>query len=263
MNATVARKGNARQADRKIRVVAALMRPILLVITKRHWQGQEHIPASGGVIIVANHNSVVDPPLMAHYVWDAGRSPRFLAKSSLFTQPVVGWALRAAAQIPVYRQSREAGKAFEAAVAAVQRGECVVIYPEGTTTKDPQGWPMAAKTGAARIALATGAPVIPVAQWGTEQALARGSKRPALRRLRRISFTAVAGPPIDLSDLQGQPLTATVLREATSRFMHTLTAMVATIRNVPAPPGLYDPAVGARVQLAATQRDGQPGEQGV
>jgi 1-acyl-sn-glycerol-3-phosphate acyltransferase len=242
-------KARRRQADRKISVVAAIMRPPLMAITKRDWQGQHHIPATGGAIVVANHTSVIDPPLMAHYVWDAKRSPRFLAKASLFTVPIAGWALSSAAQIPVYRQSRDASKAYEAAVEAVRRGECVVIYPEGTTTKDPDGWPMLGKTGAARIALATGAPVIPVAQWGTQQALPAGAKLPRVRG--RIPFIAHAGPPIDLSDLQGQPLTATVLREATARFMLTLAQMVGQIRGVQPPEGLYDPATGQRVGGAA------------
>ncbi len=244
VQAPVPLQARRRQADRKTRLVAGLMRPVLMVITHRRWQGQQHIPATGGVIIVANHNSEIDPPLMAHFVWDAKRSPRFLAKASLFKAPIIGWALSSAAQIPVYRQSRDASKAYEAAVQAVHRGECVVIYPEGTTTKDPDGWPMVGKTGAARIALATGAPVIPVAQWGLQQVLPAGASLPRLRG--RIPFTAQAGPPIDLSDLQGQPLTATVLREATARFMLTLTQMVGVLRGQEPPSGLYDPATGQR-----------------
>ena len=85
--------------------------------------------------------------------------------------PVVGWVVRNSGQIPVFRESRDAAEAFRGAVAAIEAGECVAVYAEGTITRDPDMWPMVGKTGAARVALATGCPVIPVAQWGPEQLL--------------------------------------------------------------------------------------------
>ena len=86
--------------------------------------------------------------------------------------------MRSAEQIPVYRMTTDASQAFDAAVEAVQEGECVVVYPEGTITRQPDLWPMTGKTGAARIALAAGVPVVPVAQWGAHQILAPYAKRP-------------------------------------------------------------------------------------
>ena len=90
-------------------------------------------------------------------MYDHGRLPRYLAKAGLFKNKFLGFFLRSAGQIPVDRRRKNAAGAFDAAVAAVRDGECVVVYPEGTITRDPDLWPMVGKSGAARIALATGA----------------------------------------------------------------------------------------------------------
>jgi len=147
------------------RLAALILRRPPMVLTRRDWAGMEHIP-EGGAVTVVNHISHVDPLSFAHFLHDAGRLPRFLGKAGLFSVPVVGTILRGAGQIPVYRESDDAAEAYSAAVAAVRAGELVAIYPEATLTRDPDLWPMTGKTGAARIALKTGAPVIPVAQWG-------------------------------------------------------------------------------------------------
>ena len=115
--------------------------------------------------------------------------------------------LRGAGQIPVYRESADASRAFSAAVAAVRDGECVAFYPEATLTRDPDQWPMVGKTGAARVALETGAPVIPVAQWGPQELLAPYAKKPDL--FPRKTMHVRAGPPVDLSDFAGRPIDAT------------------------------------------------------
>ena len=117
---------------------------------------------------------------MAHILWDHGRIPRYLAKAGLFKNKLLGFFLRSAGQIPVHRSSKDAAGAFDAAVAAVRAGKCVVVYPEGTITRDPGLWPMVGKSGAARIALATDAPVIPIGQWGAQELLAPYAKKPDL-----------------------------------------------------------------------------------
>ena len=109
---------------------------------------------------------------------------------------------RAAGQIPVERLSRNAVGAYDAAVAAVRDGECVVVYPEGTITRDPDLWPMVGKSGAARIALETGCPVIPVGQWGAQELLAPYAKKPNLFPRKRI--TMKVGDPVDL-ERPGRP----------------------------------------------------------
>ena len=220
---------------------AFVLRRPLMMLTKRDWRGTEYIPQSGGCILVSNHVSEFDPIPFAHFIYDNGRLPRFLGKAEVFAVPVVGGILRNAGQIPVYRKSIDASKAFSAAVDAVARGECVVVYAEGTITRDPQLWPMVGKSGAARIGLSTGCPVIPCAQWGPNELLAPYARRPRLfpRKLMRIR----AGAPVDLSDLQGKKLTPAVLHEATARIMADVTGLLEDIRGEQAPTVRFDPKV--------------------
>jgi 1-acyl-sn-glycerol-3-phosphate acyltransferase len=138
----------------------------------------------------------------------------------------------------VYRNTGRAADAFRAAVGAVESGKCVGVYPEGTLTRDPGLWPMVGKTGAARIALTTRCPVIPVAQWGPQEILAPYSKRPHL--FPRKTMHVLAGPPVDLSDLHDHPLDAAVLREATARIMAAITALLVELRGEPAPAERFD-----------------------
>jgi 1-acyl-sn-glycerol-3-phosphate acyltransferase len=222
-----------------LRVCVTLLRPPLMALTKRDWHGGDLLPASGGGVIAANHISHADPLTFAHFVYDNGRSPRFLAKAEILEVKGLKWLLSSAGQIPVYRQSRDASLAFRAAVEAVQRGECVIVYPEGTITRDPDLWPMVGKTGAARIALATGGPVIPVAQWGAQDLLAPYAKR--LRLLPRKMMHVRAGEPVDLDDLRGKSITPEVLWTATDRIMAAITAELEAIRGEQAPTTRFDP----------------------
>ena len=217
----------------------ALLRPMLMVLTKRDWRGLEHIPREGGFVISPNHFTYADPLAFAHFVYDSGRPPRFLAKEALFRVPVIGRLLRAADQIPVYRNSTLATSAFREAVRAVEEGKCVGIFPEGTLTRDPDLWPMRGKTGAARVALETHCPVIPVAQWGPQEILERYGKRVHL--FPRKTMHILAGPPVDLSDLYGRPMDVATLREATDRIMAAITALLEELRAEKAPAVRFDP----------------------
>jgi 1-acyl-sn-glycerol-3-phosphate acyltransferase len=220
-------------------IAVPLVKPLLLATTTRTWVGGEKLPETGGCIVVFNHVSHVDPLIAAHFVYDHGRLPRYLAKSGLFKNRVLGFFLTAAGQIPVERLTKSAVGAYDAAVAAVRNGECVVVYPEGTLTRDPAQWPMTGKTGAARIALETGCPVIPVGQWGPQQLLAPYAKRPHL--FPRKHITMRAGDPVDLSDLVTLPRTPEVVQQATDRIMAALTEQVALIRGEVAPAERFDP----------------------
>jgi 1-acyl-sn-glycerol-3-phosphate acyltransferase len=213
--------------------------PLLLLFTKRRWSGGENVPATGGCVLAVNHISHLDPFTCAHFVYAHGRVVRFLAKAELFTIPVLGRIVRSAGQIPVYRLTTDASRSFSAAVEAVAHGKCVVVYPEGTITRQPDLWPMVGKTGAARIALSSGAPVIPVAQWGAHEILAPYTKRPRLLPRKTIAMTA--GPPVDLDDLRDRPLTPEVLRQATTRIMDEVTALLESIRGDAAPAERFDP----------------------
>ncbi|MBM9460454.1 1-acyl-sn-glycerol-3-phosphate acyltransferase [Nocardioides sp. zg-536] len=222
-------------------IAVPIIKPFLLSTTRREWIGGENLPETGGCIIALNHISHLDPLTAAHLVYDHGRLPRYLAKSGLFDNKALGVFLRGAGQIPVKRDSRDAVGAYAAAVAAVQAGECVVIYPEATITRDPGMWPMRAKSGAARIALETGCPVIPVGQWGAHEILAPYTKRPKL--VPRHQITMRVGEPVPLDDLRAQPRTPAVVNAATDRIMDAITRQLELVRNEKAPAERYDMAV--------------------
>ncbi|MBP2405387.1 1-acyl-sn-glycerol-3-phosphate acyltransferase [Streptomyces syringium] len=200
----------------------------------------EHIPADGGFITAVNHNSYLDPLSYAHFQYNTGRVPRFLAKAALFRTTFVGTLLHGTGQIPVYRETTDAATAFRAAVDAINKGECVAFYPEGTLTRDPDMWPMEGKTGAARVALLTKAPVIPVAQWGANEAMPPYAKEKKLRLFPRKTLRVAAGPPVDLSAYYGKEPTAEVLREATEKIMAAITELLAELRGEPAPAEPYN-----------------------
>jgi len=226
------------RSNRAYRNVARVLRPVLMVVTKRDWHGAEHLPTDVGFIVASNHMTNVDPITFAHYLWDNGFAPKILAKASLFKVPVVGGVLRATGQIPVYRNTTAAVDSLAAGVAAIDAGEAVAVFPEGTLTREPDLWPMAGKTAVARLALMTRAPVIPVAQWGAQDLLGRHSKW--LKPLPPKKITVVAGPPVDLDDLYGRPLDNATLREATERVMDAITALLEGVRGQKAPAVRYD-----------------------
>lgn len=226
------------------RLAAVIAKPPLIVLLKRDWRGMENIPAEGGFLTAVNHNSHLDPFAYAHFQYNTGRVPRFLAKAALFKPPVVGAFMRGTGQIPVIRATTDAAAAFRAAVDAVNDGECVVFYPEGTLTRDPDQWPMVGKTGVARVALLTRAPVIPIAQWGANELLPPYAKRPAL--LPRKTHRVLVGPPVELSAYYGKEPTAEVLREVTEAIMGAVKELLAEVRGEPAPAGLYDPRTAGR-----------------
>jgi 1-acyl-sn-glycerol-3-phosphate acyltransferase len=221
------------------RFARGILRPTLSLLTRRDWRGQEHLPSSGGCVVVTNHISHADPLTFAHYVNDAGRAPRFLGKSEVFQIPVLGRIVAAAGQIPVYRETVDAAKALRAAIDAVYAGECVVIYPEATLTRDPDLWPMVGKTGAARIALTTGCPVIPVAQWGPQQILGPYQRFPRLWPRQVVHVWA--GPPVPMPDIGVTAITADVLTSTTSTIMAAIVQLLAEIRGETAPAELFDP----------------------
>ncbi len=231
-------------------LAVGILKPLLLTLTEPRWSGGEHVPAEGGVVIAANHVSHADPFTFALFVYDQGRLPRFLAKSELFRIPVARRILTATGQIPVHRMTADAAHAFSAAVAAVQEGKAVVVYPEGTLTREPALWPMVGKTGAARIALASGAPVVPVAQWGAHEILYPYAKRPTLRP--RMPVHARAGAPVELDDLRDRPLTPELTREATERIMAAITSLLEEIRAEHAPAERFDHRADPRGRRSAS-----------
>jgi len=220
------------------RFAVALVLPVLKVWTKRTWTGLENIPATGGVIIVPNHESHFDPLVVAHYIYGAHRWPRFLGKASLWKVPVLGFLLRKVQQIPVERGSVEAVKSLDALVDALNEDGVVVIYPEGTTTRQPDLWPMRGKTGAARLALLTGAPVIPMATWGAHTIYDPRTSKLKLRP--RTPVSVVTGRPIDLSRWQDATPSRAVLEQMTETIMLDVQDLLGGLRGEQPPAGLYD-----------------------
>jgi 1-acyl-sn-glycerol-3-phosphate acyltransferase len=219
--------------------IAAIVRPIMAVLCKRDWRGKENLPETGGALIVANHYSFFDPISLGHFVVANGRTPRFTAKAGVFRQPLLGKLFTAAGQIPVQRGSRDAVKALLAAQEAVKSGETVIFYPEGTMTKDPDLWPMAGRTGAARIALRTGVPVIPIAQWGAQEVFASYSKKPQFFPRKTLKVTA--GPALDLSRWAGRTRDRAAEQEVTEYIMDELTRMLEDLRGEKAPAVRFQP----------------------
>lgn len=216
-----------------------LLWPFVMIFTKLGWRSGEPIPRTGGALIAANHVSMADPIFDTAFVLSHGRMPRYLAKSELWKVPIVRSVLGKGGHIPVYRESAKAMDAFRGAVAALERGEVVVFYPEATFTADPAGWPMKAKNGIARIALQSGVPVIPMANWGTQDLLPPDGK-PSIFPRKRVSV--ITGRPVDLSAFEGKPRTRTNLDAATAAIMAAITELVAELRGEEPPAVLHDPA---------------------
>ncbi|HEX4017542.1 MAG TPA: lysophospholipid acyltransferase family protein [Frankiaceae bacterium] len=215
------------------------------MFTTRRWYGQDNVPATGGVIIAANHLSWVDPFTLGHFVYQAGRIPRFMAKESIFRLPVIGWIVRGADQIPVHRGERDGAAALSDAVEALRDGEAVLIYPEGTITRDPDWWPMHAKTGVARLALMSGAPIIPVAQWGPQEILGRKRRLHLFpRRTVEVHALEAVYPPASET---GQQPTREALRALTVDVMKVIRDELAVIRGEAAPEGIWDPREDERI----------------
>ena len=233
-----------------------LLQPLLHILIKQDMQGRENIPRDGGVILAPNHLSYADWGTIALFSYESGRYPTFLIKSSAFDVKVIGTFLRTVGQLPVYRNRGDAALVLRDAERALRAGESVIVYPEGTASRDPALWPMKARTGVARLALATGVPVIPIAHWGAQDVLPYGTSRPHLWPRRTVRM--VAGPPVDLSAFRDQPLNSATLRAATDAIMADVTALLAGLRGETAPAVPYDPAAARRAAVRAAGPDGGP-----
>lgn len=223
-------------------LLAAIVIPLTGLLARIEISGAEKLPRTGAFVLSPNHCSELDPLIMAVAVWRLGRAPRFMAKESLFRVPVLGWALRATGMVPVARSgsATAARESMTSSAALVERGQGVIVYPEGSLTRDPDLWPMRGKTGAARLALPHGIPVIPAANWGVQEILPRYGKLrlwPPRKRVR-----VVLGDPVDLSGFDGLARTPAVLAQATDRVMADIAALLSTLRGEPAPAQRWDPA---------------------
>jgi len=220
----------------------ATVYPVASLLFRLRYRHEERIPPSGPVLVVANHVSILDPIACARLVFDSGRVPHFLAKESLF-KGVVGWVLRHAGQIPVARFTADARGSVSAAQADLAAGNAIIIYPEGSVTRDPRWWPMESRTGVARLALTTDAVVVPVAQWGPQRLHDYHTKTWHLRL--RTPADYLVGEPVDLSAQRaevaaGRALSPDLLRETTDLIMSRVRDQLGELRGEQ-PPVAFHP----------------------
>ena len=228
------------------RFLAGIVIPLLLLLGKYTFRHTERVPTTGPMILAPNHYSNIDPLVSAYALWRTGRVTRFLAKASLFRVPVLGAILRATGQIPVERTSG-GGNTLSAAGALVEHDLAIIIYPEGTLTRDPDLWPMRGKTGAVRLALEHDVPIIPCAHWGAQKILPRYSSRLSL--FPRKDVQVIFGEPVDLSRWKGKPRNAAVLAEATDAVMQAITALLEELRGETAPAERWDPSKHGQTEI--------------
>lgn len=178
--------------------------------------GREHVPRTGGLVLVANHMHLVDPPLVSASI---GRRLHPMGKYELFQTPLVGCGLWAYGAFPVRRFSADMS-ALRAARVLLRSGEVVLMFPEGTRSKDAKLHP--GLPGAAMVAMLAGVPVVPVAITGTEAIEVPGSLVAAFRGHKariRVTF----GPPIYLESTGGDARNA---EAATDQVMRGVAALL-------------------------------------
>jgi 1-acyl-sn-glycerol-3-phosphate acyltransferase len=194
-------------------------------------EGESNIPTNGPTIVASNHVSYLDPLTLAWVADRRSRRIRFLAKAELFRKPGLGILLSAAHQIPVYRGRPDSAEALSAAVVALRKGECIAVFPEGTISLDLE--PMRGKSGTARLAQATGVPVVPVGLWGTHRMMMKGRKP---HWAWGVAQVAVVGAPVHIAEDEH-------VKDATRRVMDAITECVARARAIyPQRPGPGDDA---------------------
>jgi len=216
------------------RVLLRLSRMVVPLVARLQVSGS--VPAElrrGPLILAANHVSPVDPLVMMAACSQAGIAPRFMATAGLFKAPVVGAIMRACGHLRVDRHTAEVARALPAAAEALRAGSVVLVYPEGRIGLDPWMWPERGKTGVARMAAQSGAPVIPVAQWNTHRVLPYAAPAGLLgalaRTIRQRPVVHVRfGEPVELSGLTGTA-GAQAMR-ATDRIVEGIAQTLAPLR---------------------------------
>lgn len=232
-------RGKPLGTNAAFRIGAGVLRPILNLIVKRDWRGTEKMPKTGAAIVVCNHLSYLDPLTFTHFLYNNGRAPRYLGKESVFRVPFIGWFIKAAGQIPVNRESKDAIKGFVHAIAVLKAGHMLGVYPEGTLTRDENLWPMKAKTGVARLALETDTPVYPCASWGPERVIPPYGKK--IKLFPRTKVSVIMGDAVDLSKWRGKGGDPIAVEEASEAIMDEITRLLEVIRGERAPAVRFDP----------------------
>ncbi len=218
-------------------LVAVILAPLLRLTMRIKTEGVEKLP-KGGYVLVGNHLSYLDPLAFAYSVYlHMKRVPHYLAKASLFKVPILGFLLPKVGQIPVFRGGKSNEEPLRAAKEFIKAGQVVVVFPEGTLTRDPELWPMRGKSGAIRMAAELGVPIVPAAHWGVHKVLGNYNLRfrPNPFHLVKVKI----GDPIQLS-IGTNPTTEQV-NQATEMVMNKVAALVGEMRGETPPAKLWDP----------------------
>lgn len=240
----------SREKTAIFRTFAWLLIPFMELVGSYRVHGAKNLPDKGPVVVSPNHYSDIEPVVIGYAMYKLKRMPRFLAKDSLFRVPVLGWMLAKAGQVPVQRAGKSGATTLTAARSIAAAGHAVVIYPEGTLTRDPDLWPMRGKLGAVRTALDAGVPLIPAVSWGAQRILPRYGRISLFPR-KRVDI--VFGPPLDLSAFAGRSGDPKALGEATLLLMNTLAAMLGELRNETPPVERWDPADHGQSEIGRFQ----------
>ncbi|MGA1468815.1 MAG: lysophospholipid acyltransferase family protein [Aquiluna sp.] len=228
------------------RLIAFFLAPILRLFFNIKTEGRENLP-SGGYVLVGNHLSYLDPLAFAYSVYiHMKRVPHYLAKEALFRVPVLKQVLPKVGQIPVYRTGNSNEDALRAAKDFLRAGQVVVVFPEGTLTRDPDLWPMRGKHGAVRMAAELGLPIVPAAHWGVHKVMGNYDKkfRPNPFHTVRVKI----GKPMDFSKLGASP-SASQLNEATEKVMNAIAELVGEMRSETPPKVRWDPTAHSQDEI--------------
>lgn len=225
----------------QMRVLAVILRPWVRLLYKVDVTGMENLPKSGGYVLAANHVTTVDALAVAYMMYfRLHRAPHFLAKEGLFKTPIVGPVLLAVGQIPVFRGQRKNTDPMEAAYKVLRAGHVIGIFPEGTLTRDPDLWPMRGRTGAIRLAIETGVPIVPVGQWGTEKVMETYSSKLKPKPWHKVNI--IIGKPIDVSAYVAKKNSTEELVLLTEKVMNEITKLVEQLRGEKAPAKRFVPS---------------------
>jgi 1-acyl-sn-glycerol-3-phosphate acyltransferase len=195
-------------------VVKGVLTPVLHVSFRIKVEGRQHVPRRGPAILAANHRSFLDSIFLPLVV---RRRVTFVAKAEYFDDPKTAWFFRGVGQIPIRREGGEASeRALETAMSVLQQGNVFGIYPEGTRTRD--GFLHRGHTGVARLALRSGAPIVPVGMIGTDEVQPVDSKMPKFMRTVTIRF----GEPLETARQRGKQDDRLALRELTDELMYEI-----------------------------------------
>jgi 1-acyl-sn-glycerol-3-phosphate acyltransferase len=234
-------------------LVAAVLAPLIRLMFRIKTEGIENLP-KGGYILVANHVNYLDPLAFAYSVYiHMKRTPHYLAKEPLFRIPVIGALLPKVGQIPVYRGGKSNEQPLRAAVEFLKAGQVVVVFPEGTLTRDPNQWPMRGKSGAIRLAIELGLPIVPAGHWGIEKILGTYSKRfrPNPFHVVRVKI----GQPMFFEHLRKDGISATEMNLATDQVMKRIAGLVGEIRGETPPEELWDPAKQGQSEIGNFRKE--------